>query len=162
MNTNTIPGYSGPSAAIIPGSVYIAERPGGSTGRQRVKRRESDLAAAAAMGVRTIVSGMRSRHGLMEYARDGFGVRWHPFRDDVAARAAAPALADEVALVLMREPGAVLVHVDAWNEFATVAAVAIILRAGVATTTDEAFDIAMAHGLPVGDIARATFAPQDR
>lgn len=155
MTMHAIPDYSGPSAAIIPGSLYIAACPGGAGRSQRVSRRAKDLTAAAAAGVRIIVSGMRSRHALTEYARYGFGVRWHPIRDMIAARTVAPALADEVTLALMREPGAVLVHVDAWNEFTTAVAVALILRLGIADTTADALEVAGSYGLPVGDMARA-------
>ncbi len=153
---NPIPGYSGPVAEIIPGALYVAERPGGGGRSQRVARREKDLAAAAAAGVRIVVSGLRSRHSLIEYAQHGFGVRWYPLKDLVHARAEVPHMADEIAKVLSREPGAVLVHVDRWGEWDTAIAAALILRLGIAAPGDTtaALERCEAMGLPVGDLAR--------
>ena len=159
-NHDPIPGYSGPVAEIIPGALYIAERPGGGGRSQRVARRENDFAAAAEAGVRTLISGMRSRHGLLEYAQHGFGVRWYPLKDLVQARAEVPRMADEIAKVMAREPGAVLVHVDRWSEWDTAIAAALILRLGIAAPGDTtgALERCEAMGLPVGDLSREILA----
>ena len=73
-------------AWIVPGRLAIAERPGGGGRSQRVTRRHADLAWWRAQGVATIVSTMRSRHSVTEYARLGFGVRWYPLKDVVQAQ----------------------------------------------------------------------------
>lgn len=153
-----IPGYSGAAAAIIPGAVYVAERPGGGGRSHRVKRREDDLSAARAAGVACIVSGMRSHHGLIEAAVAGFGVRWHPLRDIVQARAAVPALASDVADTVEHHPGAVLVHVDRWGEWDTAITAAILIRMGISPDAPAALERAAAYGLPVGDMAREILA----
>jgi hypothetical protein len=161
-NHDPIPGYSGPVAEIIPGALYIAERPGGGGRSYRTKRRSTDLSAAAEAGVRTLISGMRSRHGLLEYAQHGFGVRWYPLRDLVQARAEVPRMADEIAKVMSREPGAVLVHVDRWDEWDTAIAAALLIRYGITPEGDTiaALERCEAMGLPVGDLVRAILAAE--
>jgi hypothetical protein len=72
-------------AWIVPGSLAIAERPGGGGRSHRVARRQAELTWWSDQGVRTIVSAMRSRHCITEYAQHGFGVRWHPLKDVVQA-----------------------------------------------------------------------------
>jgi hypothetical protein len=151
---SSIPGYSGAVAAIVPGTLYIAERPGGGGRSQRIARRHRDLAAAAAAGVATIVSLQRSRHGLIEYAQAGFGVRWHPLRDVVQGRGEIPRAAEDVADVLARDPGAVLVHVDRWGEWTTAAAAALMVRLDISPDAAAALDRCESLGLPVGDLAR--------
>ena len=140
---------------ITPGALVVAERPGGGGRSHRPARREAELAWWHAEGVRTIVSAMRSRHGLVEYAQRGFGVRWHPLKDLVQARAELPRLADEVAAVLAREPGAVLVHCDRPGEWLAGIDAALRLKAGHARDGEDALAQAQADGLPVGDLARA-------
>lgn len=154
MSTDPIPGYSGPVAALVPGSVYIAERPGRGGRSQRTAIRNADLAAAHAAGVRVIVSLMRSRNALTEYARVGFSTRWHPLKDMVTARAELPRMANDIATTMGREPGAILIHCDRWSEWNAAAAAAILMRLGMAPDAAAALEIAESHGLPVGDFAR--------
>lgn len=150
MATFTTP----PHAWIVPGALAVAERPGGGGRSHRVARREAELAWWHAQGVRTIVSGMRSRHALVEYAQAGFGTRWYPLMDVVQARAQLPRLADEVADVMAREPGAVLVHCDRVSEWLAAMDATIRVRLGLAPDAAVALDQAAADGLPVGDLAR--------
>lgn len=157
MSHDAIPGYSGPAAEIAPG-VFIAERPGGGGRSHRTTRRDRDLAAAHAAGVRIIISGMRSRHALADYARQGFGVRWYPLEDVVQARVGVRELAENVASVIGRDPGAVLLHVDRWSEWDAALAAAVLLRLDMAPDAAAALEIAESHGLPVGDMARAIIA----
>jgi hypothetical protein len=155
-----IPGYSGPVAEIIPGALYVAERPGGGGRSHRVARRERDLAAAAAAGVGLIVSLLRSRHALIEYAQAGYGVRWYPLKDLVQARAEVPRAAREIAGESNRTPGAILVHADRWGEWDTAIAAALLLSLGLvpAGDTTAALDRCGSLGLPVGDLAREILA----
>jgi hypothetical protein len=141
-------------AWIIPGSLAIAERPGGGGRSHRVARREADLAWWRDQGVRTIVSCMRSRHALVEYAASGWGVRWHPLKDVVQARAEIPRIAADVADLIARDPGAVLVHCDRVSEWLAAIDAALRLRLGLATDVAVALEQAEADGLPVGDLAR--------
>lgn len=152
-----IPDYSGPSAAIIPGSLYIAERPGGGGRSQRVPRRHADLAAASGAGVRVIVSCLTSRHALSEYARHGFSTRWHPLTDIHMATHGGRLrdLADEVALALTRGPGAILIHVDRWGEWTAAVAAVLRVRLGLASSWEEALEQGESDGLPAGEMARA-------
>ncbi len=143
-----------PHAWIVPGALVIAERPGGGGRSHRVARRESELVWWHEQGVRTIVSGMRSRHALVEYAQVGFGVRWHPLMDVVQARAEIPRLAADVADVMAREPGAVLVHCDRISEWLAAIDATIRLRLGLAPDVAVALTQAEADGLPVDDLAR--------
>jgi hypothetical protein len=141
-------------AWIVPGSLAIAERPGGGGRSHRVARRQAELTWWSDQGVRTIVSAMRSRHCITEYAQHGFGVRWHPLKDVVQARVEIPRLADDVAETMAREPGAVLVHCDRISEWLAAIDAAIRLRLALADDVATALDQAEADGLPVGDLAR--------
>lgn len=146
-------------AWIVPGSLAIAERPGGGGRSHRVARRAAELAWWHDQGVRTIVSAMRSRHALTEYARLGYGTRWFPLKDAVQARAEIPRLADEVARLIAREPGAVLVHCDRVSEWLAAIDAAIRLRLALAADVPAALEQAEADGMPVGDLARELLDP---
>ncbi len=146
-------------AWIIPGSLAIAERPGGGGRSHRVARRNAEMAWWHEQGVRTIVSAMRSRHALTEYARLGYGTRWFPLKDLVQARGEIPHLADEVALLIAREPGAVLVHCDRVSEWLAAIDAAIRIRLGLAPDVASALGQAEADGMPVGDLARDLLDP---
>ncbi len=146
-------------AWIVPGSLAIAERPGGGGRSQRVSRRRADIAWWSEQGVRTIVSAMSSRHGLIEYAQNGFGVRWHPLKDLAQARVEIPRLADDVAVVMAREPGAVLVHCDRVSDWLAAIDAALRMRVGLAEDIAMALDQARADGMPVGDLARELMDP---
>lgn len=141
-------------AWIVPGSLAIAERPGGGGRSHRVARREAELVWWRDQGVRTIVSCMRSRHALVEYAAGGWGVRWHPLKDVVQARAEIPRIAVDVADLMAREPSAVLVHCDRVSEWLTAIDAALRLQLGLADDVAMALELAEADGLPVGDLAR--------
>jgi hypothetical protein len=149
-----VPGYTGTIIAVVPGRVYVAERPGGGGRSHRAARREHDLAALHAAGVRTIVSLQRSRHALVEYAQEGFGTRWHPLRDVWQARQELPRAADDVADVLQREPGAVLIHVDRVSEWLAAAYAVMLVRLADSHSIATALTAADVAGLPVDDLAR--------
>lgn len=141
-------------AWIVPRALAVAERPGGGGRSHRVARREAELAWWYEQGVRTIVSGMRSRHALIEYSQAGFGTRWHPLMDVVQARAELPRLATDVAEVMAREPGAVLVHCDRVSEWLAAIDATIRLRLGLAPDAAVALEQAAADGMPVDHLAR--------
>lgn len=141
-------------AWIVPGQVAIGERPGGGGRSHRVSRRNDDLAYYREQGVTTIVSAMRSRHPLTEYARIGFGTRWVPMKDIVQGREAIAQLAEEVAVCMNREAGAILVHGDRVSEWTAAMDAAIRFRLGIAESMEQALEQAEADGFPVGEIAR--------
>ncbi len=147
-------------AWIVPGSLAVAERPGGGGRGHRVTRRHAELAWWRAQGVTTIVSTMRSRHCVIEYAQAGFGVRWHPLKDVVQARAQLPRVAEDVAATMAREPGAVLVHCDRVSEWLAAVDAALRLRLGLADDVPDALRQAEADGMPVGDLARELMNPE--
>lgn len=149
-----VPGYSGHLAAIIPGALFIAERPGGGGRSHRVARRENDLVALHAAGVRTIASALRSRLSCIEYAQAGFGVRWHPLMDVEQARVEIPRLVEDVAEAMAREPGAVLIHCDRVSEWDAAIMAAALVRLGIAADYAAGLDAAGAAGFPVDDLAR--------
>jgi hypothetical protein len=148
-------------AWIVPGSLAVAERPGGGGRSQRVARRHRELAWWQEQGVRTIVSTMRSRHSLVEYARHGFGTRWFPLKDLVQGRAELPRMADEVAELIAREPGAVLVHCDRVSEWLAAVDASLRLRLALADDAVVALEQAEADGMPVGDLARSLMQQED-
>jgi hypothetical protein len=141
-------------AWIVPGTLAVAERPGGGGRSHRVARRQAELAWWREQGVRTIVSCMRSRHCLVEYAQDGWGVRWHPLKDVVQARGEIPRIASDVADLIAREPGAVLVHCDRVSEWLAAIDASLRLRLGLAGDVATALEQAEADGMPVDDLAR--------
>ena len=141
-------------AWILPGRLAVAERPGGGGRMHRRERRIAELDWWREQGVVAIVSGMRSRHALAEYAEDGFTVRWHPLRDPDQARQELPLLGGGGAGAA-RAPasGAVLVHCDRANEWLTAIDAALRLGLGLARTPRSALRAAAADGLPVGSLA---------
>ncbi len=141
-------------AWIVPGVLAVAERPGGGGRSHRVARRQDELAWWQQQGVRSIVSAMRSRHGLVEYAVAGFQVRWHPLKDVVQARAEIPRLADDAIELMNRGCGAVLVHCDRVSEWLAAIDATLRLRMGRAADVSAALAQAEADGLPVGTLAR--------
>jgi hypothetical protein len=142
-------------AWIVPGALAVGERPGGGGRSYRVARFHHDMSYWQEQGVRTVVSCMRSRHNIINYAQQGFGVRWYPMKDLVQGRAEIRRMADEVATLMAREPGAVLVHVDRVSEWLAAAAAALRIRLGLADGTEQALEQVEADGFPVGDLARA-------
>jgi hypothetical protein len=140
-------------AWIVPGRLAVAERPGRGGRRHRRELRVAEQAWWREQGVAAIVSAMRSRHALAEYAEAGFAVRWHPLRDPEQARSEMPALVAAVRELLDAQEGAVLVHCDRANEW--LAGVDAGLRLGLALSRTEraALRAARADGLPVGSLA---------
>jgi hypothetical protein len=140
-------------AWIIPGRLAVAERPGRGGRQHRRALREAELAWWRAQGVTAVVSGMRSRHGLAEYADAGLTVRWHPLRDAVQAAAGVRELASAVRALLEAGEGAVLVHCDHANEWLAATDAALRLELGLARDPAAALGAAAADDLPVGSLA---------
>ena len=139
----------------MPGRLAVAERPGGGGRTHRIARREAELAWWAAQGITSIVSGMRTRHGLLEAALDGFRVRWHPLIEPEQATREVPALVERALLEMDRGEGGVLVHVDRPGEWLAGVDAALRLGVGLARGRPDALAQAAGDGLPVGEIARA-------
>lgn len=140
-------------AWIVPGRLAVAERLGGGGSSHRRELREAHQAWWRAQGGTAIVSGMKSRHGLVEYALDDFAIRWHPLPTPEAAREELPRLVASVRELLDRGAGAVLVHVDRPGEWLAAVDAALRLELGLAATPEEALAHAEADGLPVGSLA---------
>jgi hypothetical protein len=141
-------------AWIVAGRLVAAERPGGGGRGHRRGLREVEQAWWRAQGVGAIVSGMRSRHGLLEYALDDFVVRWHPLTDPDRAHEEVPPLVAAVCDLLEAERGAVLVHVDRPSEWLAGVDAALRRSLGLAKGLDEALAQAGEDGFPVGPTAR--------
>ena len=140
-------------AWIEPQRLAVAERPGGGGRTHRRERRESEMAWWRAQGVEAVVSGMRTRHGLVEYALDGFRIAWRPLRDPAQGPQELAELVAAVEAQLELGSGAVLVHVDYANEWLAAVDAALRLSSGRASTAEEALTQAAADGLPVGRLA---------
>ena len=145
-------------AWIVPGRLAVAERPGRGGRLHRRELRTAELRWWGAQGVATIVSGMRSRHCLDDYADMGFTVRWHPLRDPEQARDAVWELARDVHGLLDGGTGAVLVHCDRANEWLAAIDAVLRLELGLARTARTALRQATADGLPVGSLATSIVA----
>ena len=142
-------------AWLIPDGLAIAERPGGGGRTHRRARRDGELAWWAAHGVTTIVSGMRSRHGLLEAGLAGFRIAWHPLVTEDQAAREVRALVEEVRAHLDRGEGAVLVHVDRAGEWLAGVDAALRLGLGLARSRADALAQAAGDGLPLGEVSRA-------
>jgi len=145
-------------AWIVPGRLAVGERPGRGGRLHRRELRTAELEWWGAQGVETIVSGMRSRHCLGDYAEMGFAVRWHPLRDPEQAREAIWELARDVRGLLDGEDGGVLVHCDRANEWLAAIDAALRLELGLVRTARTALRHAAADGLPVGSLATSIVA----
>ena len=145
-------------AWIVPERVAVAERPGGCGRAHRREARIAELEWWRDHEVVAIVSGMRTRHCLDDYAARGFEVRWHPLRDPEQAREAAVALAREVRDLLESHQGAVLVHCDCANEWLAAIDAVLRMELGLARTSRTALRHAAADGLPVGSLATSIVA----
>jgi len=143
-------------AWIVPGEVAVAERPGGGGASHRRDRRQAEQDWWRSQGVRAIVSGMQSRHGLVEYALDGFVIAWHPLTEVESVERELPPL---VAAVLRfreeRPDDAVLVHVDRPNQWLAGVDGALRIALGVAPDPAAALAGAGLDGLPLGPLAAA-------
>lgn len=140
-------------AWIIPGRLAVAERPGRGGRSHRRDLRVAEQAWWREHGVTAIVSCMRSRHGLNEYAEDGFVVRWHPLKTPEGAREELPAAVAAARELMDAGEGAVLVHCDRANEWLAAIDAALRLGLGLARTPRAALGAAEADGLPVGSLA---------
>ncbi len=100
-----------------PRKLCALERPGGGGRNHRADRRAAEIEYLRGLGVRLIVSVMRSRHNLGAY--EAAGLDWHhvPVR-----RTAEGAEALEELLPLLRcelaAAGAVALHGDSYTDFA--------------------------------------------
>lgn len=140
-------------AWIIPGRLVVAERPGRGGRSHRRALRASECAWWAGREVRTVVSGMRSRHGLADYAALGWEVHWHPLGEPRQAVGELARLAATVAGLLDRPvDGPVLVHCDRPGEMLAAVDAALRLVLGLARDRHAAFEAARADGLPVGSL----------
>lgn len=140
-------------AWLIPGRLAVAERPGGGGRSHRIARRDDEFAWWAAQGVTTIVSGMRTRHGLVEAALAGFRIVWHPLVTAEQAAREIPALVRSVRERLEDREEVVLVHVDRAGEWLAGVDAALRLGFGVARTRPEALAQAAGDGLAVSEIS---------
>lgn len=141
-------------AWILPGRLAVAERPGRGGRSHRRALREGECAWWGALGVRTVVSGMRSRHALAEYRARGWEVHWHPLGEPRQAVAELPRLVGTVHALLDRPvDGPVLVHCDRPGEVLAAVDAALRLSLGLARDRHAAFEAARADGLPVGSLA---------
>lgn len=140
-------------AWIIPERLAVAERPGGGGRSHRRERRAREIAWWRDHGVTTVVSAMRTRHGLADYADSGLAVRWHPLRDPGQAPDALGALATAVREVLEAGDGAVLVCCDQANEWLAGIDARLRIELGLARSPRAALRAAAADGLPVGSLA---------
>jgi hypothetical protein len=147
------PREPGRYAWILPARLAVAERPGRGGRSHRRELRIAEQAWWRGQGVTAVVSCMRSRHGLAEYAEDGLLVRWHPLRDPDQARQELPAAVDAARELLDAGAGAVLVHCDRANEWLAAVDAALRLGLGLARTPRAALRAAEADGLPVGSLA---------
>ncbi len=149
-------------AWIIPGRLAVGGRPGGCGRNHRRERRVAEQAWWRGQGVGAVVSCMRSRHGLAEYAADGFVVRWHPLKDPGQAREELPRAVDAVRELLSAGDGAVLVHCDCANEWLAATDAGLRLGLGLARTPRAALRAAEADGLPVGSLAASIVSRRTR
>lgn len=141
-------------AWIVPGRLAVAERPGRGGRSHRRLLREREIAWWQDQGVTAVVSGMRTRHALADYAAAGLTVRWHPLRDPEHARAGAmDELTAAVGELLDADAGAVLVHCDRANEWLAAIDATLRLALGLASSPRAALRAAAADGLPVGSLA---------
>lgn len=140
-------------AWIIPERLAVAERPGRGGRSHRRALRAREIAWWREQGVAAVVSAMRTRHALAEYAESGLVVRWHPLTDPDQARAALGDLGASVRELLDAGPAAVLVHCDRANEWLAAIDAGLRLSLGLAATPRAALRAARADGLPVGSLA---------
>ena len=135
---------------------------GSTTAVERIREISDPLAVSALVAGLQADSDVRMRGLYVEaLSRHGFGSRWFPLKDLVQGRAELPRMADEVALLIAREPGAVLVHCDRVSEWLAAVDASLRLRLALATDAVEALQQAQADGMPVGDLARSLMQQED-
>ena len=137
---------------LEPGRLAVAERPGGGGRSHRRERRDAELAWWAAEGITAIVSGMKSRHGLLEAGLRGFRISWHPLVTVEQGARELPALVATV-LRLVASGDNVLVHVDRPGEWLAAVDAGLRMAIGAARTRPAALAQAADDGFPVGEIA---------
>lgn len=142
-------------AWLVADRLAVAERPGGGGRTHRRVRRDGELDWWADAGVTTIVSGMRSRHGLLDSALHGFRVHWHPLVTVEQAVRELPAMVATTLSAMERRTGAVMVHVDLPGQWLAGVDAALRLATGGARSRGDALARAAGDGLPVGEIAQA-------
>jgi hypothetical protein len=140
-------------AWIIPERLAVAERPGRGGRSHRRELRSREIAWWKDQGVTAVVSAMRTRHGLADYAECGLAVRWHPLRYAEDAPVALAGLAAAVRELLDAGEGAVLVCCDHANEWLAGIDARLRLELGLARSARAALRAAAADGLPVGSLA---------
>jgi hypothetical protein len=129
------------------------ERPGGGGRSHRGERRTAEIDYLTGRGVRLVISTMRTRHNLADYA--SAGLAWHHVPvDDTAA--AGDALDELVSLLRadLRRTGAVAVHGDRRTDFvAAVCAAHLHDVRGIAPK--DGLSAALEAGLEVSPAAAA-------
>ncbi len=148
-------------AWLIDDRLVVAERPGGGGRSHRIARRQADFEWWRERGVRHMVSGMRSRHGLVDAALFGFGVSWCPIPDDDGAGEAIRRLVTTAISHLDADIGAVLVHVDRPGEWLAAVDVRLRIALGLAADLREAVAQTEVDGFPVGDTTRRILGIRD-
>ncbi len=141
-------------AWLIDDRLVVAERPGGGGRSHRIARRQSEFEWWRDAGVRHLVSGMRSRHGLVDAALFGFGVSWCPIADGESASEDVRRLVSTAIDRLDRDAGAVLVHVDRPGEWLAAVDIRLRLALGLAADLGEAMAQTDTDGFPVGGTTR--------
>jgi hypothetical protein len=140
-------------AWIVPQRLAVAERPGRGGRSHRRGLRAAEIAWWREQGVTAVVSAMRTRHALADYAEHGLVVRWHPLTDPEQARTVLGDLVASVRELLGADRGAVLVHCDRANDWLAAIDATLRLSLGLASTPRSALRAARADGLPVGSLA---------
>jgi len=140
-------------AWIVPGRLAVAARPGRCGRNHRRELRAAEIAWWKEQGVTAVVSGLRTRHALADYADAGLEVRWHPLADVEQAPRGLADIATSVSGLLDAGRGAVLVHCDCANEWLAAIDATLRLALGLAATPRAALRAAKADGLPVGSLA---------
>lgn len=131
----------------------VTERPGGGGRSHRQVRRSDELEWWRSQGARTLVSGMGTRHGLLDAALAGFQIAWHPLVDPITSRGVLGELASQVGRLLEDPSECVVVHVDRPGEWLAAVDGALRRKLGLCTTTDEMIDQIRGDGLPFGETA---------
>jgi hypothetical protein len=113
----------------LPGRLCVLERPGGGGRSHRPERREADLAYLQEHGVRLVISTMKTRHGLEEYADRGFEWEHIPVPDVAEdGKAALPQVVAALERQLVDDNGVVALHGNRQTDFVAAAAVAFVKK----------------------------------
>jgi hypothetical protein len=107
----------------LPGKLCLLERPGGGGRSHRPERRAEEIEYLAQSGVRTVISTMKTRHGLADY--EDAGLEWEHV--PVPATEEGAEALETVLKLLRRETrkrGAVAVHGNRQTDFVAAVGVA--------------------------------------